>query len=135
MDLGQLFGRGIHFPPGISVEGEIGEGQVAWSAGPLNIRQAIQIILLTEPGERIMLPDFGAGLKRFLFEPNTVTTHRLIQQEITEALEQWEPRINLKSVSVEFDPDEPQAASVTIHYNLVTTGAEDQLSLTLQLSG
>jgi phage baseplate assembly protein W len=130
MDQGQLFGRGTRFPPGI---GE--NGQLVWSEGPQNIREAIRIILLTEPGERLMLPDFGAGLKRFLFEPNTVTTHRLIQQQISESLEQWERRINLKSVAVEPDPEDLQAASVTIHYNLVTTGAAEQLSLTMQLTG
>lgn len=127
---GRLFGRGIGFPPRIG-----SDGRVAWSAGPANIRDSIRIILLTEPGERVMLRSFGGGLQRFLFEPNIVTTHRLIQEHITRALERWEPRIKLKSVFVEPDANDSQAAVVTIEYKLVTTGAGDRISLTMQLTG
>ena len=38
------------------------------------IRQSIATILDTEPGERIMLPSFGCGLRRYLMEPNTLAT-------------------------------------------------------------
>ena len=82
-----------------------------------------------------MLPQFGGGLQRFLFEPNIVTTHRLIQQHITQALERWEPRIRLKSIKVVPDSSDPQAAVITIDYNLVATGAGDRISMTMQLSG
>ena len=130
MSEGQLFGQGIGFPPRIGTD-----GRVAWTAGPANIRDSIRIILLTEPGERVMLRSFGGGLQRFLFEPNIVTTHRLIQQHITQALERWEPRIKLTSVIVEPDASDPQAAVITINYKLVTTGAGDRISLTMQLTG
>lgn len=124
-----LFGQGIGFPPRIE------DGRWAWSAGPQNIREAIKIILLTEPEERLMLPDFGGGLRRFLFEPNTVTTHRLVQQHITESLEQWEARIHLNAVTVEPSGTDPQEAVITIEYELVTTGEEERLSLTIKLAG
>jgi len=127
---GRLFGKGIAFPPRIG-----SDGRVAWSAGPGNIRDCIRIILLTEPGERVMLRSFGGGLQRFLFEPNIVTTHRLIQKHITQALERWEPRIKLTTVYVEPDPGDPRAAVVTIEYKLVTTGAGDRINLTMQLTG
>jgi phage baseplate assembly protein W len=130
MNEGRLYGQGIGFPPRIG-----SDGRVAWSAGPANIRDSIRVILLTEPGERVMLRSFGGGLQRFLFEPNIVTTHRLIRQHITQALERWEPRIRLQSVIVEPDPEDPQAAVVTINYKLVTTGTGDRISLTMQLTG
>jgi len=130
MNEGRLFGQGIGFPPRIG-----SDGRVAWSAGPANIRDSIRVILLTEPGERLMLPSFGGGLQRFLFEPNIVTTHRLIQQHITQALEHWEPRIRLQSVIVEPDAGDPQAAVITIDYKLVATGAGDRISMTMKLTG
>lgn len=130
VDEGQLFGRGIAFPPGIG-----SDGRVAWSSGPRNIREAIRIILLTEPNERLMLPQFGAGLQKFLYEPNTITTHTVMKKHITQSLERWEPRIKLKSVKVEPDGQDPQAAVITISYNLVSTGAGDQIDLTIQLAG
>jgi phage baseplate assembly protein W len=127
VDEGRLFGRGIGFAPHVE------EGRVVWSAGPRNIRECIKIILMTEPQERLMLPHFGGGLQKFLFEPNTVTTHRIIQHHITQSLERWEPRIRLNSVTVAPDSKDPQAAVITINYNLVATGANDRMNLSIQL--
>ena len=39
------------------------DGRIQWSSGPANIRESIEIILKTELGERIYLPDFGGGLR------------------------------------------------------------------------
>ena len=130
MDEGQLFGRGISFPPRIGPE-----GRMAWSTGAQNIREAIRVILLTETEERLMLPEFGGGLQSFLFEPNTTATHRLIQERITQALGRWEPRIAIESITVEAHSQDPEAAVTTIAYRLVATGVSDRLSLTVQLTG
>jgi phage baseplate assembly protein W len=129
MDKGQLFGRGISFPPRVGAD-----GRVVWSEGEENVREAIRIILLTEQRERIRLPEFGGGLGRFLFEPNTVTTRRLIEDRITKALAEWEPRIRLETIDVEPDPDDPQAAIATITYKLVATQARTTISVNVALS-
>ena len=130
IDVGKLFGRGIALPP------KIGEdGRMAWSAGDQNIQESIQIILLTESRERVMLPDFGAGLKRFLFEPNTVATHRLIEEEILQSLKLWEPRIEVDTVNIRADDKDLQAAIVTIRYTLVANQASEQMQLRIRLDG
>ena len=129
MDAGKIFGRGISFPPRIG-----SDGRIAWSEGEANIREAIRIILLTEQRERIHLPDFGGSLGLFLFEPNTVTTRHIIQDRITKALAQWEPRILVQSVDVEPDPTDQQAAIATITYKLVATQARERVSLTVTLA-
>lgn len=128
-DEGVRFGRGISFPPRIGPD-----GRVAWSSGPENIREAIRVILLTELEERVMLPQLGGGLKRYLFQPNTVSTHRLIQRTITQALGRWEPRISVESVEVELDAEDPQAALATLRYRLVATQAADQLTLRVRFT-
>ncbi len=133
MDEARIFGQGFAFPPRLGPD-----GRVALSVGPENIREAIRIILLTEPGERILLPDFGAGLARFLFQPNTVATHRLIEERIVRALSLWEPRIRLESVTVEADATDAttvQSAAVTIRYALVATGSSDRIDLSVRLAG
>ena len=129
MDAGKIFGRGISFPPRIGPD-----GRVSWSAGETNIREAIRIILMTEQRERVTLPDFGGSLGQFLFEPNTVTTRHLIQERITQALAQWEPRIRVETVDVAPDPDDEQAAIATITYKLVATQARERVSLGVTLS-
>ena len=54
----QVYGQSMAFPP------QVGEdGRIQWSSGPVNIRESIEIILKTELGERIYLPDFGGGLR------------------------------------------------------------------------
>lgn len=125
-----MFGRGIAFPPRIGPD-----GGVAMSDGLQNVRESIQLILLTEPHQRLMLPQFGSGLRSFLHQPNTPATRRLIQQRITQALQRWERRIEIESVDVEQDPESPSRALATIRYRLVANQSQEQLSVGIDLNG
>lgn len=78
-------------------------GEVALSAYEEDIREAIWIILGTSPGERIMRPDFGAGLRALTFEPINATTIALSRHRVEEALILWEPRID--SITIEVAPE------------------------------
>jgi phage baseplate assembly protein W len=129
IDEGKLYGRGVNFPPGIDAD-----GRVAYSVAAENVRQSIRIILLTEPQERVMLPEFGAGLKRFLFKPNTVATHRLIQERITISLGRWERRIQLDEVRVDHDPDDDKSAIASIRYKVIATDLTDNVQIRIQLT-
>ncbi|SRR6266481_583655 len=128
MDGGKLYGRGMSFPPRV---GE--DGRIAWSEGEANVREMIQVILRTQERERLNLPVFGAGLQRYLFEPNTATTRFQIEDRITKALQMWEPRISLTDVSVEQAPADMQAAIATIEYKLVATQVKERISLSVKL--
>jgi phage baseplate assembly protein W len=129
VDAGLLLGRGIGFPPRVGAD-----GRVAWSEGEVNVREGVEVVLKTEVRERLRLPDFGAGLGRFLFEPNTTTTRRQIEDRIVKALALWEPRISVESVAVEADAGDPEAAIATIAYRLVATQAQERVSLTVLLA-
>jgi phage baseplate assembly protein W len=80
-----------------------GKGEVALTAYEDDVRQAILIILGTSPGERVMRPDFGAGLRDLVFEPINEATITLAQDRVERALTEWEPRIDLTDVSVTVD--------------------------------
>jgi len=129
MDGGQLYGRGMSFPPRVGQD-----GRIAWSEGETNVREAIQVILMTEDKERINLPTFGAGLQQYLFEPNTVATQRQIQDRITKALQLWEPRILVTQVDVQQDPSDCQAAIASIAYKLVATQVQQTVNISVQLA-
>lgn len=129
-DARDLLGQGLAFPPRVGAD-----GRLALSAGEDNVRESMRIILLTEPGERVMREDFGAGLRRFLLEPSTVTTHALIRERIALTLARWEPRIVVEDVVVEPDEDDPRLVGVTVLFRLVATQAAGRLGLTLQLEG
>ena len=128
MDGGKLYGRGMSFPPRVG-----DDGRIAWSEGETNIREMIQVILLTQERERLNLPTFGAGLQQYLFEPNTVATRFQVQDRITKALQLWEPRISLTDVNVEQDPDDAQVAIATIEYKLVATQVKETINVSVKL--
>ncbi|HEX9046990.1 MAG TPA: GPW/gp25 family protein [Verrucomicrobiae bacterium] len=128
MNAAAIFGQGISFPPRVGPD-----GRVAWSAGEENVREAIRVVLMTNLKERVRLPEFGGGLKSFLFEPNNSTTHHLMEDRIEKALRQWEPRIVVESVRVEPDAEDREAAVATIHYKLVATQTRKRVTLAVTL--
>ena len=125
-----LFGQGLAFPPRVGPD-----GRLAWSEGEENVRQSIRVLLLTEPGERLMREDYGCGLRQFLFEPNTAATRQMISERIGQAIEQWEPRVLLEDVEVEADSEDERVVHVTILFRLVATQSVEQLGMSLQLEG
>lgn len=129
-DLGRRLGRGMAFPPHVGAD-----GRVAWSVGEANIREALQIVSLTEPGERQMLPGFGAGLGALLFEPNTTTSRYEIAERIRRGITDWEPRVRVRSVEVVADETDPQAALATVVYELVATGDVAAVTVPVSLAG
>lgn len=106
-----FLGRGFAFP--VKPVG----GRLRYASYEEDVEQAIQIILSTERGERPMLPEFGGGLRRFLFEPNAPATCRAIERVVRAALIDWEPRIDIDRVEV--TPDEEQPNLLLIHVDYV----------------
>lgn len=124
-----LLGAGLSFPPRVGAD-----GRLAWSSGEDNIRESIQLVLKTEAGERLRLPDFGGGLGSFLFEPNNAATRSAIEERIQRALQRWEGRIQVESVDVQPDPADPQSALATLTYRLVSTQQRERVTLGVTLA-
>lgn len=126
--MNSIFGRSLSFPPRVGAD-----GRFAWSEGEGNIRESITLILKTEPGERVGLPEFGAGLSRYLFEPNTTATHALVKDATQRALTRWEPRIQVESLDMAADPADAEIALLTITYKLVATAARERITVGVPL--
>src|SRR4051812_1096589 len=92
-------------------------GEIALAAYADDIRQAIRIILGTNPGERVMRPDFGAGLNALVFEPITTTTKALAAHRVEQALITWEPRIDSITIDVRDDRVNGRLM-IDIHYQV-----------------
>jgi uncharacterized protein len=86
-----------------------------------DIRQAVRIILETDQGERVMRPDFGAGLRSLVFEPINTTTMALVRNRVEQALISWEPRIDLQEVRVLADTAARNKLNIEINYRVRTT--------------
>jgi len=111
-----FLGRGWSFPVGLALDDDI-----AMVEDAEDIRQSIRIILETDPGERVMRPDFGAGLRRLLFEPITTNTLALVQHRVEEALTTWEPRIDVIDVAVSAEEAPSGRLLITIDYSIRAT--------------
>jgi hypothetical protein len=94
-----FLGIGWNFPPEVNTDGSI-----ELTEYEADVQQAILIILGTNPGERVMRPDFGAGLNAFVFEPVNTATMNAIATQVQESLIDWEPRITVLQVNVTADP-------------------------------
>jgi Bacteriophage baseplate protein W len=110
-----FLGRGLAFPVAVDKD-----GAVALAEYEEDIRQAIRIILDTDPGERVMRPDFGAGLRALLFEPINTHTLALARHRVEQALILWEPRID--SILVKVEAQAPLGIlNINIRYRVRTT--------------
>jgi len=111
-----FLGRGWAFPVARS-----GVGDVAATEDEEDVRQAILLILETAKGERVMRPDFGCGIHRLVFEPISAVIKTLARKEVEDALVTWEPRIDVKSVSVAEDRRIRGGLLIDIRYAVRTT--------------
>ena len=65
---------------------------------PQNIKQNFKNLLLTTPGERVMIPDFGVGLRRFLFENNSFELQDKISERIDNQVSLYMPFVAVNQV-------------------------------------
>lgn len=114
---------------------ELDSGRLHYAEDNPSIRQVIWNILATRPGERLMRPEFGAGLHNYIHQPNNETTRNLIKDAVYRSVARWEPRVDLTAVSVLPDSERISQVNVSIHYRIRQTGVDGQLDLNLQLAG
>jgi phage baseplate assembly protein W len=118
----EFLGRGLAFPLQVNARGEI-----ALVSAERDIEESIRIILATRPGERVMRPEFGCRASELLFEPRNSAMETLMQQVVEEALQRWEPRIEVQWVRVLSDNTQDGAVVVEVNYLIKAT--HDQRSI------
>jgi phage baseplate assembly protein W len=103
-------------------------GKTAGTTDDSHIRQMMEQVLFTTPGERVNRPDFGSGLMQLVFEPNSnelaVTTQLLVQG----SLQQWlGDLIEVNDVQVQNDEG---TLTVSIIYTVRLSGETHQATFT-----
>ena len=117
-----FIGRGWSFPLDVTANGTI-----ATMGGPRKLEQAMSIVLTTYPGERPVRPAFGFRLRDFAFEGASVDVFAAIEREVRDSLGMWEPRTDVRNVTVIADPDQPNLLHIDITY--VVKGENDERNL------
>lgn len=118
--------------PSFSLNG-LHQGKSVWINGSDSVRDVLWNILLTTPGERLMRPEFGAGLRKFIHQPNNQTTRRLIADQALKAIARWEPRINVLELRVDTSTESLNEVTLRILYQIKQTGEQNSLQLGFQL--
>lgn len=112
-------------------------GGAATSARVKHIREQITQILFTAPGERVFRPEFGAGIRQLVFEPNNQALAALLTRRLQAALQpalQGEVDPKTLRVDVAVNPDAPERLEVDIGYTLAAIGHRDTVTATLGAS-
>jgi len=115
-------GRGWQFPIRVDDAGAIAEaGEEA------KVRQSIEIILRTAPGERVMRPDFGCGIHDLVFDTIGGAMIGRVASVVAGALATWEPRIDVLSVRPQQDTEDPTRLLIEINYRLRSSNSRFNL--------
>tara|TARA_R100001460_G_scaffold35497_6_gene68278 strand:+ start:808 stop:1212 length:405 start_codon:yes stop_codon:yes gene_type:complete len=102
------------------------------------VNQNLKMLVLTSPGERVMVPEFGVGLRRFLFEQVNDDTFSNLADRIVEQTNFYLPIVNIEKINFITSDENPALAlnevQVSIKYNILPFDGTDQLLITSQLT-
>jgi phage baseplate assembly protein W len=125
-----VFRRDYAFP--VRIDG--GSQQTAQAPYAAHVAQMIEQVLLTAPGERVDLPQFGCSLE--VFAPMSSSLEATLTLQVTQALNQWLGNlISVAHVAVTTSDDdallEPGTVQVTVTYTLIDTQTTERTAVTL----
>jgi phage baseplate assembly protein W len=86
---------------------------------------------LTEKNERFLNPDFGAGLRRLLFEPGIQDNTGEMEAVITSGIATWFPDVKIETIDITVLPD-TNTTSVFIKYSVINTNIQDQVVINFE---
>jgi phage baseplate assembly protein W len=114
-DLQQL--RYLDYPYSVS-----GNGIPNTTTADDHLRDLVLQVLFTNPGERVNLPEFGVGVQRLVFAPNSDALRTTAQFLISNNLQHWlGDRINVEQVNVSSEPGLEETVTIEIVYTIATT--------------
>ena len=95
------------------------------------VRQNFKMLLLTNPGERVMMPLYGVGLKQYLFEQFTSSTFAKIEARITEQVKTYMPNVSIIEIAFDQMNIESNALQIRIAYSIPILEVSDLLQFTI----
>lgn len=115
-------GRGWRFPITLDEHGAIAEARE-----DDKVRQSIELILRTAPGERVMRPEFGCGIHDLVFDTISGAMVGRVASVVAGALATWEPRIDVLSVEPQQDTEDPTRLLIEIKYRIRSSNSRFNL--------
>lgn len=107
-----------------------GKGTPATTTPDDHLNDLILQVLFTNPGERVNLPQFGAGIQHLVFEPNSDALRSGLQFLISTNLQRWlGDRISVNQVNLSSQPGAEQLITVEIVYTVIATQQQQVLQV------
>jgi phage baseplate assembly protein W len=105
--------------------------QTAQAGYAAHVDQMVRQLLLTSPGERVNLPEFGCGLRALVFAPRTDALAATVRLRVIQGLDQWLAGVvNVAEVAVGA-ASSPGTLEVTVSYTLVETQTDQTVTVTV----
>jgi|2_EtaG_2_1085320.scaffolds.fasta_scaffold05203_2 hypothetical protein len=93
------------------------------------IKQNLKMLVLCNPGERIMMPEFGVGMMTYLFEPNGQTTYGNIRSAVNTQVEKYLPFVKIEEILFNVPGLAPEQVNISIIYTIQPLDLTDSLEI------
>ena len=114
--------------PRLPLMRDLKDGYVANKTLREVIKQNVKNLLLTAPGERMMDPLFGVGLRQFLFEQNVVVFHEDVRNAIYTQIKKYMPFVQIVDIDIMPQVD-LGTINITFEYSVPSISAADRISI------
>ena len=122
MDINKdIIGIGWSFPPSFIKAGEMGD--LVMTDGKEDIDNSLHILLNTAFGERVMRPEYGCDLRKFLFDPVNANMQAYIRKIVEEAILYFEPRIRPENVTIDVEQINEGWLEINVEYTIKSTNS------------
>jgi len=95
------------------------------------VRQNLKMLVLTNPGERVMEPEYGVGIKTFLFENFESDVYARIDNKIREQVAQYMPAVQIKKIQFTNSDPDTNTLSLFLEYSIPQIATDDLLEITI----
>jgi phage baseplate assembly protein W len=95
------------------------------------IKQNLKMLILTEPGERIMDPQFGVGMKRFLFENFSDNVYSQIDSRIREQVRIYMPDVSIRQINFYLIDPDSNSLAFKMEYSIPSIAVNDLIEFTI----
>ncbi len=97
------------------------------------VTQNLKMLLLTSPGERVMDPEFGAGIRRHLFRMKVQGLETDIRGIIYQQVQKYMPYLEIPSIEFADIPENPHALIVVVKYIVPSLSLKDEIDINISL--
>lgn len=118
-----FLGTGWRFPPSFSRRA----CSAKMVSGEADVKESLCIILSTAMGERVMLPEFGCGIWRYVFRSTTTSLIGQVERAVAKAILNWEPRVTVHGVSASPRPGAVGILEIEIDFSIRGTNSRSNL--------